>query len=272
MASTGTENHEYGQLLGELRSASQKVQIAVCLAGSVPFAFLWLAGDMSPLVMIVCVFAAIGLGHVLSTRLPMLRSIARIYENGISLDVRGKKTSFDYAALSGISCKHTHHMSKYGYVGTVFEWDFELEGKIKSIHYQGEYHQQKKTAETVSIAQQKSSEGVEKRLLNQLKADGELAWRYDVFLTHSGLKIIDGPNVEPREIRFDEIEDWTIKDNELKIFRRGDALPCFRLSNDTRNFIPMYGLFEKIAKRVRATQNSKTVKLETVPLQTGVGS
>ena len=271
MASTGTENHEYGKLLGELRSASQKVQIAICLVGLGPFALLWLAGEIGPLVMVAGVLVTIGLGYVVSTRLPMLRSIAHVHENGITLDVRGKKSSFDYASLAGISCKHTHHVNKYGYIGTIFEWEFELEGKIKSSQYQGEYHQQKKTAETVSLAEQKCSEGVEKRLLNQLKADGELAWRHDVFLTHAGLEIVDGPNVEPREIRFDEIEDWKIKDNELKIFRRGDALPCFRLSNDSRNFIPMYGLFEKIAKRIQATQNSKTVKLETVALQTSIG-
>ncbi|MCA9213281.1 MAG: hypothetical protein KDB27_09465 [Planctomycetales bacterium] len=266
MTATKKDCSQYGQLLGELRSAPQNVQKVICAIACVPFVFMWMSGMLGSVAMVACTVGSLLIGHFVSRRLPMLCSTAQVYESGLKLNVRGKESAFDYDSLTCISSKHTHHFMRQNYIGTIFEWQFDIDGKFKPVSYQGEFHMEKDTARLVSLAEQKVSEGIEKRLLAQLKKDGELEWRPGVLMTHNGLKLVDGPNIKPREILFVEIEQWEIKDNELKVFRTGEALPCLCISNDSRNFIPMYGLFEKIATRIRSDENAKTVRLQSVPI------
>ena len=54
-----------------------------------------------------------------------------------------------------------------------------------------------------------------------------------------------------RLIPYREISQWKVVDNELKIWKVGDALPCLVLGNDTPNFAPLMGLFERLCGATR---------------------
>ena len=186
MISNESVDIDFGPLLGELKSTSERVQVIICLAGLVPFGTLWFLGIASTPVLFVGMFGTIVIGHLVSLRLPFLRSHAHVHENGMELNIRGKEYAFEYNSLTCISSKHIEHVTKYGYVGTRFEWSFEIDGSFQHIFYEGECHRAKQTAETVALAEKKCSEGVERRLLAELKQQGELEWRKNVFLTPTG--------------------------------------------------------------------------------------
>ena len=159
--------------------------------------------------------------------------------------------------------KLTHHQYKYQYIGTKAKIEFLVDGRYTPCTCECEYRRNSRSEQWVMLALDLCSQAIQSRLLAELEREGQVRWRDNVSLTEEGIVLSDSAGI-PRLIPYREIAQWKVVDNELKIWKAGDALPCLVMGNDTPNFAPLLGLFERLCG---ATQNiDPNCKVEPVLL------
>jgi hypothetical protein len=245
------KTHDFGEQLGSTSSIPEYIQASIGIGSLAVFMSLWMLNVASVIVLAggTCCLA-VGL-YLIARRIPALRSSLTIYEHGLEMVVQGTATSFAYDQLTSLSAKLTDHLVNHQYIGTRAKIEFFVEGRFKAYTYDGEFRRDKPDHQLIMLAVEASSQAIQRRLLAELERDGTVRWRDNASLTADGILLTDSLN-NSRLIPFNEIGDWKIVDNDLKIWKAGDALPCLVLANDAPNFAPLYGLFQSL---IGATRN-----------------
>jgi hypothetical protein len=241
---------DFGQQLGSTVSIPPYIQAASVFGPLVLFATLWTL-NVAPV--LVLIGGTCGLAFALcmiARRIPALCSSLTIYENGLEMVVQGKPSAFAYDQLNCLAAKYTHHKVNHNYIGTRARIEFFVDGRFTPYIYDGEFRRDKRGDLLIPLAIEKCSQAIQHRLLAELEQKGVVAWRDNVSLTVDGIMLTDSESTA-RLIPYRNIVDWKIVDNDLKIWKAGDALPCLVLANDTPNFGPLFGLFKSLASATR---------------------
>lgn len=237
-----TSTDHLGQPMGLLKSTSEKKQVAIIIVSLMLWGGLWQTGIIGGFVMIVgCATTMIGL-YVASLN---FGDSLQVFDRGLELRQNGKTAVFAYEEVTSIAAKHTHHHLNNAYVATKAELTFRTEDRFSDLTYQCDYRRNDSKEPLIQMALERCSEAVQLRLLTKLNSDGEVPWTDNIYLTQDGLKIVDSV-AAPRIIPFGDIEELKMKDNQLNIWKRGDAMPFMVMSNDATNFVPLLGLFRKL--------------------------
>ena len=250
-----TPENGLGPKIGTLRTASELVEIGICVASLLVWAGLWRAGVVVPSMVIV---GSISTVVVLFLFSKALGGAWHIYDQGVAIRHLGRSLTFSFTELTSIVAKQTAYYQKRVYVGTKMELTLTM-ARRPELTFKTDY---RKDTEKERIAQtlvRRCSEGVQQRLFADLQQRGEIYWTQNVYLTPNGLKITDA-SAEPRLIPFDDVEELKMADNALKIWRAGDALPILQMSNDAKNFVPLFGLFQNL------TASSHAISQQAEPL------
>jgi len=251
---------ELGQHVGQLKSVTERLELGLILVGLAIGGLLWHFSDLSrflvPQVSIGCILALyFGL-----LRHPFFNSVCDIYERGMSIKSRDKHDVFPFQSVLSMRSTHTHHKMNHAYVATKFELEMMVELPTRNVKYQCDYSKDGNRAQTIGRLLERISGAVTARLWNELKQSQELPWRNDISLTLQGIKLDAGQDYA-RLVPFTEIEEFCVRDNELKIWRQGDAMPFVVLKNDSLNFSAMYGLFsDMLAQTKRITESAEPVE------------
>ncbi|HEX5103208.1 MAG TPA: hypothetical protein VFV87_05325 [Pirellulaceae bacterium] len=232
-----------GQKLGRVRSIPELIQAVICLAAVGGFIVLW-RQDAAPV--LVLAVGAIGAAVALCGAaycLPVICSSLTIYEGGLELNVGGKTTVIPFEALQRLETEFTDQRWKGQYVGTRARLQFFVDGRTRPHNYTCDYRHGQRKERTAMLAIDKCHEAIQMRLLAELEQKGALPWRGNVSLTAEGIKLTDSP-ISSRLVPFREISAWKLVEDNFKIWKGDDALPCVVVPSDTPNFFPLCGLFE----------------------------
>lgn len=246
MSKHGASESEFGNVLGEhigtLKTASEKVEIGICIFSLLATAGLWRIGYIGAGVVPFVMMGSAGLLYMISKA---IGGAWKICDQGVEIRSFNGNESFIYEDVKSIVAKLTHHYRNHVYIATKAEltlgFDKAVEFELKSDFSNGTSRQQ-----TVQTLIRRCSEGVERRLFADLQERGEVHWTQLVYLTQNGLKIADGQS--DRVVSFEQIEEIKMADNKLKIWKVGDTLPFLVIPNDAKNFIPLFGLFRKLTE------------------------
>ncbi len=240
---SSTPNGDLGQQLGRLKSTSETKQMAIVAVSLLGWGALWQLGIINGFTFFVG-----NLSTIIGIYLLLLNfagDALYLFERGLELRVKGKSTVFGFEEITSIAAKHTHHYMRHTYVATKAELTFEVEGRFTNFGFQCDYRRNDSKEQLIELVLQQCSEAVQHRLLAKLQAEGEVLWTDNVYLTESGVKIVDATEVS-RLVPFGDIEEMKMRDNQLNIWKRGDAMPFMVLSNEATNFVPLLGLFRKL--------------------------
>ena len=247
---------DFGELLGQSNSTSEEVQITVCLLTLLGFGILWFQDVATPFVLVIGCLVACFVVHRITLSLDFLRSTLGVHQKGVHLSLRGKRFSFPYDAVTSIASKHTHHYLNHRYVGSKAEIGFEIESLFRPLRYECDFSRGKASEQVVTLVTEMCGKAVQKRLSSKLQREGELPWPSSLYpnlcLTPEGLRLGESGS-QPRVIHYEDIDAWKLEDEDLKIWKKSDAMPCLVISKHTPNFIPLYGLFESICQYARNT-------------------
>jgi hypothetical protein len=191
--------------------------------------------------------------------IPAFRSSLTIYEDGLETVVQGKTTAFRYDQLTSLSVKYTHHKLNHQYIGTKANLEFFVDGRLLPHKIECEFRSGNRTEQLLALATEKCSQAIQIRLLGELERTGAVRWRDNVSLTAEGILLKDSASAS-RLIPFREIVDWKIADNDLKIWKANDALPCLMMTGETPNFVPLFNLFESLASALRTNDPSRDLE------------
>jgi hypothetical protein len=194
------------------------------------------------------------------------RSTLAVYENGLEITVHGKSIAFCYDQLTAITAKYTHHKMNHQYIGTKARLECLIEGRFSPCVYEGDFRRGTHAESVLAAAIAACCQAIERRLLAELERAGAVHWRDNVWLTADGIQLKDraGDANKSRLISYREIGEWKIADNQLKVWRTSDGLPCFVIGNETENFGPLYGLFESLCRGTRSIDPTCEVEPELV--------
>lgn len=240
-----------GQKLGHTRSIPQSIQVAICLGALVLFVAAWQLDLASVPVLIAGTLGAVMALLAAAHCTPALRSSLTIYEDGLETMVQGTRRAFAYDELTCLAARFTHHLLNHQYVGTRVRIEFSVDGRFQPYVYECEFRRGKPGEQLIGLAIDKCSQAIQRRLLAELEHQGAVRWRDNVSLTAEGLLLTDSASAS-RLIHYRDIADWKIVDNDLKIWKSGDALPCLVMGNETPNFVPLLSLFEKLCTSTRS--------------------
>ena len=239
-SATSTDN--LGEQIGLLKSTSETKQVAIIVVSLLSWGFIWQLQMIGSFVLIFgCLATMIGL-YLLSLN---FGDSLHIFKQGLELRQNGKTVVFAFDEVTSFSAKHTHHCLRHTYVATKSQLTFQLEDGLAVFGFECDYRRNDSKEQLIQLVLEQCSGAVQLRLLAKLTADGEVLWTDNVYLAQGGLKIVDTV-AAPRIIPFADIEELQMKDNQLKIWKSGDAMPFMVLPNDTSNFVPLLGLFRKL--------------------------
>jgi hypothetical protein len=239
-----------GRKLGSKSSIPDSIQAAICLGVLVVFAALWQLKIVSVSVLMGGTIAGAVALLVIAHRIPSLRTCITVYENGLETMVHGKSAVFAYDQLTSLVAKETDLVANLQYVRTTTRIEFFVDGRLTPYIYDFEFRRGSRKELLALLVMNKCSEAIERRLLAQLERDGAVRWRDNVSLTAEGLLLAD-PVSASRLIPYQEIGDWKIDFNDLKIWKANDALPCLVMNNAAPNFIPLFNLFQSLCTSIR---------------------
>ena len=241
---SSTSIAHYGQQLGLLRSISETKQLGIIALSVLLWGGLWQFHVIEGFVFVFgCVATMLGL-YSIALR---FGDSLQVFEQGLKLQSNSRAIAFAYDEITSISAKRTDHYMKHTYIATKAELKFELQDRFTEFRFECDYRRNGAKERLVYLALEKCSEAVQVRLVEKLNAQGEILWTENVYLPKSGLKIVD-PSGVTRVIPFAEIEEQKMDDNQLKIWKRNDAMPFLTLSNKAPNFVPASDLFRKITE------------------------
>src|SRR5262245_22147446 len=244
------EQLRFGQKLGHLRTVPESIQYALGGSAVVLFVILWqldiVSVRMAQAATVVITVAIFGIMHCV----PALRSSLTIYEHGLETVVQGKSLAFAYDQLDSVAAKFTDHKLNHQCVGIRARIEFFVDGQLSPYVHQCDFRRGSHKERLISLAIDKCSQAIQRRLLAELDREGFVRWRNNIALCADGLLIVDSAS-DLRLIPFQEIVEWKIADNTLKIWRAKEALPCVAMGNESPNFVPLFRLFESLARVTR---------------------
>ena len=254
----------FGEQLARLKSVPEKIQTGIVVGSLALAGYLWFQGSVSPMI-IVC--AAIIVPIILYAIALRFGSELKIYESGFEINSQGNQHLVDYGELESIASKITHHYMNNSYVASKAEFTFGLGAGKEDLEFECDFNRKGSKTDVFNYLTNRCSEAIQERLIDKIKTDGFVEWTPNVHLSEDGFHILKPGASVPMVIPFHEIEEMTIVENELKVWKKGDlVLPFFIIKNDTPNFIPMYDFFQSLcesAKRLEA--KSDTVPEERTP-------
>jgi hypothetical protein len=243
---------ELGELIGTVKAVSEGKQIAIVVAAILLQTPLWFV-DGFPAIAIIPIVGAIVLGAYFAMRkIPYFRSFMHVHSNGIELEAKGQGKQFLYESIESFCCKQTDHKQNGGYIGSKMDFTFDLSHPDFQQRYSCDFRIGSATHSLIDGVIARISEGVQTRLCAELESKGEIVWTNGVSLTMEGLKREDARFENGQTVRFEEIDEWRVEDNQLKVFKKDSAFPCFMFGNDTRNFIPMLAQFSTMLAYFKA--------------------
>ena len=238
-----TRLDDLGKQLGELKSTSEKVQIIIVMADLAVFALLWFLTPIPNWVIVVGCPLTTGAAYWIALRSPWFRSALRFFENGIELAHCGNRNVFFYDSLTSVSSKTQDHHHKGIYIGTKVEMEFRTDNPPRWLNYQCDFQRGSKKQAVIHQVLDHCSQGVQKGLCAKLENEGELVWTPNVSMTMNGLQLVDSAFDTTRLLLFEEIDDWNLEGDLLKIWKTGDGLPSIAIPSNVPNFAPMFALF-----------------------------
>jgi len=244
------KSRDFGQQLGSTSSIPEYIQAAIGIGALVLFMTLWMLNVASVIVLAPGTCGLAVALYLVARRIPALRSSLTIYEHGLEMIIQGTPSAFRFDQINSIAAKYTHHKLNHQYIGTRARIEFFVDGRFSPYIYDGEFRRDKRRDQLLPLAIEKCSQAIQHRLLVELEREGAVAWRDNASLTPDGIMLTDSMN-NFRLIPFNQISEWKIVDNDLKIWKAGEALPCLVLANDTPNFAPLFSLFESLASATR---------------------
>jgi len=245
-----SKSRDFGQQLGTTSSIPEYIQVSIGIGSLVLFMTLWMLNVASVIVLVAGTCGLAVALYLIARRIPTLRSSLTIYEHGLEMVVQGTPSAFRFDQINSIAAKYTHHKVNHQYIGTRARIEFFVDGRFSPYIYNGEFRRDKRRDQLLPLAIEKCCQVIQHRLLVELEREGVVAWRDNISLTADGIMLADSKSAS-RLIPYRDIVDWKIVDNDLKIWKAGDALPCLVLANDTANFAPLFSLFESLASATR---------------------
>lgn len=238
-----------GDKLGQVRSTSEVTQLAIILGASAVWGVLWGTGLVGPILSLIGLFLTIVGLHGLTL---LMGSLLEVFEDGFSISDDGKPYPIGYDELKSIAARTTDHFMNGGYVGSRAEITFERRQGRPWFRYECDYRRGGAKEKLLQELIRRCSEAIQATLLDEMKQQGVVRWTDEVSMSSQGF-LLQRPGADaPLVVPFDEIEDVQVRDNELRIWKQGDAVvPFYTQQNDTRNFIPLYDLFCSLCKTAR---------------------
>lgn len=232
-----------GEKLGQIRSIPELMQAVICMAAMGGFFALWHLNAAPVMVLIAGALGAAIALYAAAHYLPVLCSSLTIYEGGLEMNVRGTPSIISNDALTCLAAEFTHHYWKHQYTGSRARLQFFVDGRMKPHTYHCDYRRGHRSERTVMLAIEQCNQAIQRRLLADLERSGAIPLRGNVSLTAEGIKFADSFS-SSRLIPYRELSAWKVVENDLKIWKGDDALPCLVVPNDTPNFVPLCSLFE----------------------------
>lgn len=230
-----------GKKIGQLRSTSEIAQLGIIFAAIAAWGGLWSLGLVGPILTLVGMFLTIVGLYSLAL---LMGAKLEVFEEGFSIADGGEPYPIGYDELKSIAVKSTHHLMHGTYVGSRAEFTFERERGRPWFHYACDYRRGDAKEQLFEELIRRCSEAIQTKLLDEMKEQGTIRWTEEVTMSSQGFLLQRPGAAAPLVVPFAEIEDVQIRDNELRIWKQGDAVvPFYTQMNDTRNFIPLYDLF-----------------------------
>jgi hypothetical protein len=229
-----------GDKIGQLRAASETTQLAIIFGSIGLWGLLWATGLVGPLLTLVGMFLTITGFYSLTL---LLGSKLEVFEEGFSIPDEAKPYPIGYDELKSISVTHSDHMLRGRYVGTRAKFNFGRERGKPWFRYECEYRRGDAKEKLLEELIRRCSTAIQTKLQNEMNERGVVHWTDEVSMSSQGFLLQRSGAAAPLVVAFDQIADVQIRDNELRIWKRGDAVvPFCTLKNDTRNFVPLYDL------------------------------
>lgn len=238
-----------GDKIGELRSTSEATQFGIICVSLALWGFLWMQHVVGSWLAILGAAATMFALHVLSLR---MGSVLEVFEDGFTISDDGEPFAIAYDDLKSVAAKSTHHNVRGMYAGSRAVLTFERAQGRPWFRYECDYRRGDSNETLIEQLVARCSEAIQVRLLDEMKTQGTVRWTDEVSMSAQGFLLQRPGASAPLVVPFAEIEEVKVADNELRLWKQGDAVvPFYTQRNDTPNFIPLYDLFCNLCRSAR---------------------
>ena len=238
-------NDGLGESLAQLKSTSERVQTVLCVFAMIGGGLCAFLGLGSIVVIGIMIGLAVA-GVVIFKNLKRFSDQLDVQEHGFTLSLRGVVNQVRYDELAEFMISHTHHSANGAYVGSRAQLHFLKEGRLRPITCDLEYKQNKKSGVAINLLSQHCVAAVRNRLCAKLEREGELKWTANVFLTLDAVRISHGTNAKEQFILIEDIGDCRIVDNQMRMWKRDEAMPFAVVPIDSVNFAAIAQVFASL--------------------------